>query len=149
MAITVNPKDLGLKFARQLKTKKRRVLNPIDCKTEAPLQEACERWLESRGIAYLHIPAYLLNAGFNNGPSSGPAVWARVNAAKDIRGFPDLCIFHPDQKHYRVDELKSRTGTLTDAQEKWKIALGGQVFRNFEEWRESTEKWLENPEGIK
>ncbi len=148
MPIYINPKDLGLKFARTLKPKKRRVLNKADSKTEAPLQDACEQWLERRGIVYLHIPNYLLNAGFNRPGMSGTALaGAMMNAAKDIRGFPDLCIFHPDQKHYRVDELKSRTGQLTDAQEKWKTALGGHVFRNFDEWREDVEKWLENPNG--
>ncbi len=147
MPIYINPKDIGLKFARTLKPKKRRALNPNDSKTEKPLQEACERWLEDRGIVYLHIPQFLLTAGFTNGATRGPEVWARTNAAKDVRGFPDLCIFHPDQKHYRVDELKSRTGTLTDAQVKWKTALGGHVFRNFDEWREDVEKWLENPNG--
>lgn len=147
MPLTLHPKDLGLKLARTLKTKKRYESNPKDVKTEAPLQEACERWLETRGIAYLHIPAYLLNAGFNGGPTSGPAVWARNRAAKDVRGFPDLCIFHPNRLNYLVTELKSKTGTLTDSQEKWKDALGGHVFRNFDDWCECVEKWLNNSNG--
>lgn len=149
MSLSINPKDIGLKFARTLKTKKRRTLNPLDSKTEKPLQDACETWLEKKGIAYLHIPAFILSAGFAYRPgiSGTAAAGAMRNAAKDIRGFPDLCIFHPDQKHYRVDELKSRTGSLTDAQEKWKTALAGKVFRNFDEWRIDVEKWLENPNG--
>ncbi len=146
MPISVNPKDIGLKFARQLKPKKRRTLNPNDSKTEKPLQEACERWLEDRGIVYLHIPQFLLVSGFTHGATRGPEAWARTNAAKDVRGFPDLCIFHPDQKHYLAVELKSRTGVASDWQEKWLTAMGGHLFRNFEECAALMEKWLENPQ---
>ncbi len=150
MSITVNPKDLGLKFARTLKTKKRRTLNPNDSKTEKPLQDDCEEWLEKRGIVYLHIPQYLLTAGFDRPGMSGTALaGAMMNAAKDVRGFPDLCIFHPDHKHYLAIELKSRTGTTTSWQDKWVSALGGTVLRNLEDFTTLAEKWLENPEGIK
>lgn len=142
MGITVNPKDLGLKFARTLKQKKRRVLNKEDSKTEKPLQEACEKWLEDRGIVYLHIPQFLLVAGFTNGATRGPEAWARTNAAKDVRGFPDLCIFHPNQKEYLAVELKSRTGETTDWQNKWIAALGGHVFRNLPDFVALVEPWI-------
>jgi hypothetical protein len=139
--ITVNPKDLGLKFARQLKPKKRRVLSKDDAKTEKPLQEACEKWLEDRGIVYLHIPQFLLVAGFTQG--SNPREWGvRNNAAKDVRGFPDICIFHPNQKEYLAVELKSRTGVTTDWQNKWVKALGGHVFRNLPDFVAAVEPWL-------
>jgi len=146
MAISINPRDLGLKFARTTKPKKRRVLNPNDSKTEAPLQEACEKWLEARGIVYLHIPAFLLNAGFTGGAKAGPEWYARNNAAKDVRGFPDLCIFHPDALHYIAVELKSRTGTTTTHQDEWLHALGGLVIRNFDEFVMIIEGWLKQPE---
>lgn len=150
MPISINPRDIGLKFARTTKPKKRRVLNPNDAKTEKPLQEACEAWLEARGIVYLHIPAYLLSAGFNRPGFSGSAIaGAMMNAAKDVRGFPDLCIFHPDALHYIAVELKSRTGTTTKHQNEWLHALGGLVIRNFDEFVMIIEGWLKQPEPNK
>ncbi|MCP4645800.1 MAG: hypothetical protein GY851_35470 [bacterium] len=65
-----------------------------DAKLEAGLQSACESWLGRHGIAYLHLSF----------------------RAREKAGWPDLTYVH-DGVPYAV-ELKSRTGTVSEDQER-------------------------------
>ncbi len=142
MPVTIHPNDLGLKFQRVVGKKKPRDRASAP---EATLQKSCEALLEALGLAYLHLPAYLLNAGFSRREDGGAAKWAMVNAAKEVRGFPDLCIFHPDGKHFLAVELKTEIGKLTRSQELWRKAIGTLVIRSFADFEGFIKLWLETP----
>lgn len=143
MPVTLHPKDAGLALQRTVGKKKKPSKKAT--KPEAQLQQECEAILEACGIVFLHIPAYLLNAGFRDGASSGPAMWAMRNAAKDVRGFPDLCVFHPDGLHFLCVELKTEVGRLTPSQEMWRRAVDGCVVRSVPEFDALLRSWIANP----
>lgn len=133
-------KDDGLKFARTTKKKKAVARAKVP---EASIQAACEAFLDLRGIEYLHIPAYVLNAAFSGRTGiGGGQLWAMSAAVQYIRGFPDLLIFHPDRKRYLAVELKTEVGKLTDNQIKWQQGVGTVVCRSFEDFRIVFEKWM-------
>src|SRR6185437_11384201 len=112
MSRQILAKDLGLKFQRTTRKKAATRKAKVDEKT---IQAQCEAYLDSLGIEYLHIPAFVLNSAFSFGQTpSGPAMGAMRLAKQYVTGFPDLCIFHPDRKRFIAVELKTEIGKMRD-----------------------------------
>lgn len=132
----VNPKDSGLKFARTMKAKKPTVKRG---KPEAEIQGRVEAYCDSLGLPWFHIPAALLQAGFAHGK---PVNYAIINAAQDVRGFPDLTIFDPSRGRYLSIELKTKVGRATHRQRDWLRDLNGHLCRGFEEAKDVIDGWL-------
>jgi hypothetical protein len=132
----VNPKDFGLAFPRALKAKK-----PVAKRgrPEAEIQDAVEAYCDILGLAHFHIPAALLQAGFENGR---PKNYAIINAAQAVRGFPDLILFHRETGRYKAIELKTKVGQVTKAQRDWCKLIDAVVCRSFEEAKAEIDGWL-------
>lgn len=138
--MTTPPRFSGLAFpcpGKRRKQTKAKATAP-----EAAIQAGVEAYLRMKGLAYIHIPAYLLNAAFSPRFAQGGAMWAMKRAADEIRGIPDLFVF--DEAHpgaVLVIELKTPVGRLTAAQERWLAVLGGHVCRSVEDAVAVVETW--------
>lgn len=112
---------------------------------EAAIQEQVENYLKLRGLAFFHIPDALLKAGFSKGSAVN---WALINAAADVRGFPDLIIFDPARFGICLCvELKTEVGTESKNQKAWRIVLGTKLCRSFDEAKAEIDSWLNDPIG--
>lgn len=142
MSRKILAKDIGLKFQRTTKKKTVYRKSGMDEKT---IQAQCESYLDSLGIEYLHIPAFILNSAFGFGQTpSGPAMGAMRLAKQYVTGFPDLCIFHPDRKQYLAVELKTDIGKMRDLQKQWQHSLDTKICRSFEEFKVILDAWRQD-----
>lgn len=111
-------------------------------KPEKQIQDSVEAYLRLRGLAYFHLPDALLKAGFSHGSAIN---FALINAARDVRGFPDLLIFDERrQGEVLCVELKTETGKMSVNQKDWQRVLGTKLARSFEEAKVFIDEWMEN-----
>ncbi len=122
---------------------KKRKAVPRATRPEKQIQESVEAYLRLRGLAYFHLPDALLKAGFSHGAAIN---FALINAARDVRGFPDLLVFDERrQGEVLCVELKTETGKMSVNQREWQRILGTKLCRGFEEAKTVIDEWLENP----
>lgn len=112
---------------------------------EAVIQEQVEAYIRLLGLASFHIPDALLRAGFAHGK---PVSYAIINAASEVRGFPDLLVFD-EMRPGRVlpIELKTIVGKMTDHQRQWQRVLGTKLCRSFEEAKTEIDNWMNHKQG--
>lgn len=138
----LNPRDYGLKFQRKLKVRKpaKKAGRP-----EAVLQEQVEAYCAALGLQTFHMPEYVLNAAFGwNANRTGPELGAMRDAAEEVRGLPDLLIFHPMYPgRLKAIELKTEVGKMTSSQKTWQVRLGTSLCRSFEAARAEVDMWVE------
>lgn len=112
---------------------------------EAAIQAQVEAYIEAIGLASFHIPDALLRAGFAQGK---PVSYALINAAAEVRGFPDLIIFDPMRHGFVLClELKTAIGTMTANQRQWQKTVGSRLCRSFEEAKAEIDEWMKDPIG--
>lgn len=110
---------------------------------EAAIQAQVEAYIELLGLASFHIPDALLRAGFAQGK---PVSFALINAAAEVRGFPDLIIFDPMRHGFVLClELKTAIGTMTANQRAWQKNVGSKLCRSFEEAKQEIDRWMLDP----
>ncbi len=121
---------------------KKRKAVPKATKPEKQIQESVEAYLRLRGLAYFHLPDALLKAGFSHGAAIN---YALINAARDVRGFPDLLIFDERRQGECLSvELKTETGKMSVNQREWQRILGTKLCRGFDEARAVIDDWMKN-----
>ncbi len=121
---------------------KKRKAVPKATRPEKQIQESVEAYLRLRGLAYFHLPDALLKAGFSHGAAIN---YALINAARDVRGFPDLLIFDERrQGEVLCVELKTETGKMSVNQREWQRVLGTKLCRGFDEARGAIDEWVNN-----
>jgi hypothetical protein len=124
---------------------KRKKAAPRAKTPEAAIQSAVEAYLRLRGLAWFHIPDALLRAGFSQGSAVN---YALINAAAEVRGFPDLVIFDPERHGFVLPlELKTSVGVVNVNQRNWKRSVGTKVCRSFEEAKAEIDLWMKDPAG--
>ena len=106
---------------------------------EKDLQSLCEQYLTALQIPFLHIPAQSLNAAFHRRAMSGPELGAARAASEYIKGFPDIVAFLGGR--YKAWELKSITGTMSQAQRHWQKEIGVEEIKTMEQFVESVRIW--------
>lgn len=112
---------------------------------EAEIQAQVEAYLKVKGLAFFHIPDALLKAGFSHGSAVN---FALINAAADVRGFPDLIIFDPARFGFVLPlELKTIVGSVNANQRAWKVQIGTKVCRSFDEAKTQIDLWMNDPIG--
>lgn len=135
-----HPRDVGLKFARQVGKRKPR---PRATFKEKDLQNLVEQYCDLLHIHRLHIPEFLLNAAFRQRNLSGGELWAARDAADEIRGLPDLILFRAGR--FLAIELKTEVGKMTGSQDLWQARLGTKVCRSFEQAKQEIDQWIVDP----
>lgn len=116
--------------------------------TEDTLQGLCEGYLTVLGIWYLRIPSevYALCDRY-----STVDVKVKRAISENLAGVPDLLIFKrefvgpPDlvcqDNSCLLVELKTKKGTLSPRQKKWRKETIVHVPRNFEHFKELIDRW--------
>lgn len=100
------------------------------------LAEVCA-FLDSEGIEWFHMPEWLLSLAF--AVEKGNADARMREAAADVRGLPDLLLFH--RGRYVALELKTEIGEMSLAQRSWKARLGTLVCRTTAEACQAIREW--------
>jgi hypothetical protein len=144
--VKIHPKDSpDFLLARNISPRSRKRAAKAST-PEAVIQDMVEQYMDARGIPYLHIPAFLLNAAFAmRGKVDGAVMGAMRNAAASVRGFPDVVGFNPRNFTYCPIELKTEIGKMTDSQEMWARAIGTKTCRSFDEARATLDTWWAKP----
>jgi len=108
------------------------------------LQRQCNAYLEllkDQGrIMYIHIPGSLQRFIWNK--ASHVPIHIAKEASNALKGIPDLLIFRRDGESLKV-ELKSKTGTLTEEQKKWRSFLL-LVIRDFDTFKIAVDEFVYN-----
>lgn len=132
-----HPKDIGLKFARTIKRKKRppRPSGP----PEGSIQAGVEYYLKLHKIRFVHIPDCVYRRCSFNSPAP---IWEKREISKYLKGVPDLLIFEGD-KHL-ILELKRKNGKLRQPQRNWLKGIKHYVPDTLREALEIIEKWRKN-----
>ena len=135
--MTTHPKDTGLKFARTIKPKRKskKARTPEDI-----IQAQAEEYMDRLSISYVRIPnaVYRLLFAFKIG-LSGREIGERKRISDYLKGLPDLICLRKGR--YLAVELKTDTGKLSAKQKLWRVSIGTEVCRSFEEFRELVDKW--------
>lgn len=120
--------------------------------SESELQAECERFLRQNLIEFFHWPDELNS--FLYGPHLAQFLsknrtlynWMqgiRKLISKYVLGFPDLAIFKKKGEYNSClfIELKTKKGSLTQAQKKFAKHNNVALIRDFETFREVVTKW--------
>jgi len=114
--------------------------------SEEHLQNIAEQYLTLKKIKYIHLPKgsqrFIWNKKF------GIPIQVAMEASKALKGVPDLILFGRDGT-YKLIELKSEKGKLTEGQKEW-LDYGLELFREFDEFQKFVDEWdlLHNPRSI-
>ncbi len=99
-------------------------------------REACA-FLDAHGIAWFHMPAWLLAIAFAVEKGNPDPVVRE--AAEEVRGLPDLLLFYRGRA--AAFELKTEIGTATKAQKSWIVRLNGQVCHTLADFKRAVLAW--------
>ena len=108
------------------------------------LQRQCNAYLEllkAQGkIMYIHIPGSIQR--FIWSKASHVPIHIAKEASDALKGILDLLIFRHDGMSLKI-ELKSKTGSLTEEQKKWK-SFALIVIRDFDTFQIAVDEFVRN-----
>lgn len=138
----IHPKDIGLKFARKVRTKRS---TPKSTEPEKSIQHKAEFYLDLKGAAYVRLPDSLMSAIFAT-PRISPRDKAFISGY--LKGVADLTIFHPTKKigPYPIVlslEIKTESGKLTQGQINWQKKVGTIVAYGWPDTKEKIDCFLD------
>lgn len=109
---------------------------------EQVTQDLTEQYLSALGLAWFHMPPYILAAAFRRRPMSGAELGAAHQASQIVKGLPDLLVFSPTGRFLAL-ELKTdaKTSKLSAAQRLWRAEIGTREARSFEEAKNIIDAW--------
>jgi len=124
---------------------------PRKAKTpEAVTQELVERYLDTLGLKWFHMPPYILRAAFGAARHSGAELGAMARAAAIVRGLPDLIIWDGKGRVLNIElKTEAKASKLTAAQRMWRAAIGTKEARSFEEAKAEIDAWREAPASLR
>lgn len=100
------------------------------------LKDACA-FLDAHGIAWFHMPEWLLAIAF--AVEKGNADPVVREAAEEVRGLPDLLLFYRGRA--AAFELKTEIGTATKAQKSWVVRLNGMICHTLADFKRAVMAW--------
>lgn len=100
------------------------------------LAQACA-FLDAEGIAWFHMPAWLLAIAFAVEKGNPDPVVRE--AAEEVRGLPDLLLFYRGRS--AAFELKTEIGSATKAQKSWIVRLNGMVCHTLADFKRAVRDW--------